>query len=408
MLTASYPTRILQAWEKKIGMLLVSEMLLANSSGGNKDGIGFGTLDGLYVKWEESAGEVVFTDKYNLSLQQLINSPFIAHVRAISTGVGAKEGAHPFKAGNILLAHNGTFTNYRSFLPKYQKDIGDKNPVDSHVITCMLAEAAGDGELTPTHIREVLEKVKGSFALLITDITNGNMWVVTGSNPLYVQHSGPLWLVNTSRLNLSNISGSIDGISHLLYEKDWTVGDIVRVEEYTINLLTNKGLTQVAELDKEKHTVAYTQFQGSHYGRSAHGGVTKRITSDEARVKAEWADRIINLKYIGRIELTLGCFVLLETEWWKAEDECLEVFYATMAEINDNFGSAIKRELWEELMSLTKQNAYSVVAAFTDIAFPYMLNTVEALRGFLSEIRKDLSDGNHIPIGDDHFGDDQC
>ena len=392
MLTASYPTRALQAWEKKIGMLLVSELLLANSSSGNRDGVGFGNTEGMYIKWEEPASNIVFTDEYNAALQQLITAPLIAHVRAISTGVGAKEGAHPFKVGNIMLMHNGTFTNYRKFLAKYQESIGDKNPVDSHVVTYMLAEAVGDGYLNQDHIQTTLESTIGSFALLITDAATGNLWVVAGSNPLYVQHSGPLWLVNTSKINLDNLGSSIEGVAKLLYSKSWEVGETKRIDEFTVNLLTRKGLTKVHKLDKKKHMVTYNQqFRG---GTTHHyQGAVKPISSDEARSRAEWADLIIHLPYMNRLELTLGCFVLLETEWWKAELECLEVLHATLSQIDTDFGSPVKKELWGELMSMTNQNAYAIIASYTDIAFPYILNSVEDLRRFTVDIRRDLEAG---------------
>lgn len=394
MLTASYPTRNLQVWEKRIGMLLVSEILLANTSSSNKDGVGFGTLDGGFVKWECSAGDIVFTKEYNEMLRQMVEAPFIAHVRAISTGVGAKDGAHPFKVDNILLAHNGTFTNYRTFLGKYANQINDTNPVDSHVITHMLAEKVGSGELKPEHLASVLSVAKGSFALLITDAVTRKMWVVTGSNPLHIHRSGPLWLINTSRLNLINISSSISGAANLLYDKDWDIGDITRVEGYTINLLSSDGLTKVADLDKPTQTTY-------HYHGYTRAGETKKVSTKDARTRAEWADIIINLPGISRVELTLACFVLLETEWWKADMECLEVLYATLEKISSEFGSSLKDELWAELMVMTKYNAYAVIAAYTDIAFPYMLNSVEMLRGFAKEIRQDLKDGNTLPSLDD-------
>jgi len=401
MLTASYPTRTLQAWEKKIGALLVSDLLLANSSSGNKDGTGFGTTSGDYVKWEVSAGDIVFTPEYNTEVLQLISSPLIAHVRAISTGVGAKEGAHPFKAGNLLLAHNGTFTDYRKHLKDFKELINDDNPVDSHVIAHMLAKEVGSGELNQHHIKTTLESVKGSFALLITDATNNNLWVVTGSNPLYIQQSGPLWLVNTSKLNLDNVAYGIDGVANLLYGKTWKADTAERIEEYTINLLTGTGLVRVEDLDKQKHTVTYTQFRGGT--GTVYTSVNKVVSSEDAHTRARLASSIVNLEYMDQVELILGCFILLEKEWWKAEIECLEVMHATLSKINDDFGTPLKKELWEELMNMTNQNAYAVVAAYTNIAFPYVLNSVKELRRFVSQVREDLkSSKSVVVVGDDN------
>ena len=156
--------------------------------------------------------------------------------------------------------------------------------------------------------------------------------------------------------------------------------------------MTRKGLNKIHKLDRKKHTVNYTQFHSTGAHRH-YAGTVKSISSDEARSRAEWANDIINLPYIDRLELTLGCFLLLETEWWKADIECLEVLHATLKQMDSASGSPIKKELWEELMAMTNQNAYAVIAAYTDIAFPYILNSVDDLRRFVADIRRDLRGG---------------
>lgn len=407
MLTACYPTRALQAWEQKIGALLVSELLLANTKSGNKDGIGIGAPDGSYVKWDEPAGDIVFTDVYNRNIKQFITAPLIAHVRAISTGATAKEGAHPFRVDNLLLAHNGTFTNYRKFLGEFANKLNDKNPVDSHVIAHLLAKEVGGEELGAQHLTDTLDEVLGSFALLVTDAVNGSMWVVPGANPLYIQKSGPFWLVNTSKLNLDSMSNNIAGIAKLLYDKEWVTGDTTRIEEFTANVLTRKGLAKVSDLEKPE-PIANTYYRGGargYAGMHGYAGAAKIISSEEARTRAEWADLIVSLPGIDRLELTLSCFILLESEWWKADVECLEVLYSTLEQITKDSGSSIKIELWESIMQMTNQNAYAVIAAYDTICFPYMLNSVDLLRKFAREIVEDIKNGNHIPVGANTGGD---
>jgi hypothetical protein len=186
------------------------------------------------------------------------------------------------------------------------------------------------------------------------------------------------------------------GVADLLYGKSWEVGNVERIDEFTISLLTRKGLCLVENLDKEKHAVTYTQVRGrgttyTHYGN--YNTANKPISSDKARERANWASLIVSLPYMSRLELTLSCFILLEAEWWKAEMECLEVLYTTLKQISNELGSPVKEGLWKELMEMTNQNAYAVIAEYTDIAFPYVLNSVEDLHGFVKRIRKELGGG---------------
>lgn len=395
MLTASCPTRNLSAWEQRIGILLLSDLLFVNSRG-NKDGFGFGEIDGHYYKWEKSAGEVIFTTEYNKTLRYLINIPFIAHVRATSTGRAAKEGAHPFKAGELLLAHNGTFTNYKAIMARYTKQINDKDPVDSHVIACLLADKVGDDALNPEHIATALGETYGSYALLVTDTRSNTIWVITGANPLYIQKSGPLWLVNTSKFNLEDVSSKAAGTARLLYQKVWPIGVAEKIPEYTVHVLTNKGLVERGKLEKPATTV-YQRGTFSYYrGGVAGKVVSKDVSTEDARTRAEYADAIVNLPFIGRLELTLACFTLFDLEWWKTSIDDLEVLYSTLAQISDKYGSLIKEELWEELMLLTGGDAYAVVATYTDMAFPYVLNTVGQLRTFLADIQGDKEGKNAL------------
>ena len=405
MLTAVYPTKQLQVWEQKMTALFISNLLLTNSKN-NRDGLGFGSKIG-YTKWECPASKAIFGDEYNSTLTQLIGTPFIAHVRAISTGVNAKQGAHPFMVGSVLLAHNGTFSNYRQYLKKYEKLIDDPNPVDSHVITYMLAEEVGSGMINHGNIESTLKKTKGSYALLLVNTKNGEVWVVPGGNTLYCQKTGPLWVVNTSKYNLESTSEMIAGTSKLLFEREWVTEDAIKVAEYTTNVLTKNGLVKQGELERPKlaNTTTYHYYRGglgNPDAQSAHAGHSeKKISTKKALAKAKITNEILNLEYVSRTELILGCFLLLESDWWKLDVDDLEVLHDTFKNICELYGSAAKAEVWKQIMEMTNQNGYAVIAAYTNIQFPYIMNELEDLYGFAAELEKDIIEGNSIPFEED-------
>lgn len=79
----------------------------------------------------------------------------IGHNRAATYGGISIETAHPFRHGNIILAHNGTLSNHRSL-----KD-GNSFAVDSHYIAYSFAEFG---------VKETLKQIRGSFALTWYDM----------------------------------------------------------------------------------------------------------------------------------------------------------------------------------------------------------------------------------------------
>jgi len=378
MLTACYPSRRLQAWEKALGTLLLSEVLNENASRGNRDGFGIATSERL-VKWEESATSVLFKPDCNNAIREMITSPLIAHVRATSTGATAKEGAHPFKVGHILLAHNGTFTNYQKILAQFKDVIKDPDPVDSNVITHLLAQKVGDAELTPQHILDMLEETSGTYALLILDTLNSHLWVVTGSNPLYTQKQGPFWLVNTSEYSLQSVGKHIVGVADLFYKKEWEISEPSRLKGNTIYLLTPHGCEKKANIPvKASHYKPCVYYKPGASGQYN----LKAIPGTEARARALAVFQMLNLDYIGEDEVSLACFVLFQSEWYEVDSDALNVLLGVFQTLVASEGATIKEDLWKELQTLTNQNAYAILSSLTEIQFPYILNTVDELYTF--------------------------
>jgi len=97
----------------------------------------------------------------------------VGHNRKATQGGISSENAHPFTEGKIVLVHNGTLRNHKSF--KTDKD------VDSHAIAH--AFNAGDHE-------EVLSKIDGAFTFVWYNIETEKLYMIRNSER-------PLWFIET-------------------------------------------------------------------------------------------------------------------------------------------------------------------------------------------------------------------
>jgi len=395
MLTAFYPTRPLEDWEYKITRLFLTDLLVANATS-NKDGVGFCTLDGNLNKWEQSAGAVAFERDFNQAVIDTVLNPFIAHVRATSTGAKAKEGAHPFALGNIALAHNGTFSGYRKLLETLSKDhnvvIDDKDPVDSHVFLHWLKVCMGDDTvLTKDHIIKALTDMTGSYALLIEDCEAGNLWVVPGTNPLHIAKVGPFFIVNTSDQNLKSATEYINGVADLMYGESWESTPVVRIAQHTINLLSSEGLKKVDDAPKMKvATVVHTGT--THYSRSygyrGSAKVTRALSQEEAIKRASVYNQMVKLRWTYvRNDIDTACDILFESPWYMVNSSALEALLALFKEYEKKITDEAEK-LWFGVCfgSVDDDNntglldPYVSLGKFMDIQFPWMLNDLGTLR----------------------------
>lgn len=392
MLTAIHPQRRLAVCETNTMRLLTTQFLILNALSGNKDGTGIGTLSGQIAKWEEQANAVVCTESYHQAINEIIvapGEPIIAHVRATSTGVAAKEGAHPFAYNNLLLAHNGTFDNYK----KLAKDtnIKDSDPVDSHVITHILGDIVGKDEaLTSDHILATLKKVTGSYALLIVDAYAKALWVVRGSSNLHYVQLGPLHVINTSKINLSQVitncgvTANVCG-SGLAWWDD--LPESKSLDLYTIYKLTKSGLVKVADIPRPKYTGVTTKFEGVTYYRGNTVNISSPLFDSpaEAQDKAKIVEAILELPGGSEEALSFACQTLFGTEWYKLPPRLLHYLYATWLSVTEH-GDPEKDGLWEQISSKCDGDPYTMLDGLVEVEFPYQLNTLPELSGVLETL----------------------
>jgi len=101
----------------------------------------------------------------------------IAHVRAKTIGLATVENAHPFERGNYILAHNGTLTNHKDLISKYELTESEYN-VDSDVVCGCIAK---------NNNFDVIKEIAGAAAFIIHDKTKPDLLYV------FKNEQRPLW-----------------------------------------------------------------------------------------------------------------------------------------------------------------------------------------------------------------------
>jgi len=117
----------------------------------------------------------------------------IGHTRWATHGGVTDINAHPHRAGNVTLIHNGIIENYHQLTKKYGLTNRLESQTDSEVAALVLNELY-DGDPF-TAIRELLKEIEGSygFCIMFDDIP-GSIYAVRNISPLVAaySHSGAL------------------------------------------------------------------------------------------------------------------------------------------------------------------------------------------------------------------------
>jgi len=371
--------------ERQLSVLCMSNLMLANAVS-NRDGYGVISRTGS-VRKAPLAGSTFFqTHNANEWLLKHIAEPLVGHVRTASTGLKAKDSAHPFVVGSLAVCHNGTISNYRALLKDVKDLVGDNSPVDSHVVAAMLAVEVGDAALSEKHLQTVLEKLHGSYSFLILDQKTKDIWVVAGGNPLYTQIQGPLLLVNTAKNTLGGVADYTAAAADI-FEYQWEVGKPTKLDTFTAYRVDSEKLVKVCDLPKT--TVVYTTVHSSYYAAgypgttgTYRGGFTTHPEDTSETVVADRAEQFLKITQIpgvSQLDTEMACFLLFQTRWTELSPEVLGVICATMGDIYTTYATDEKMLLWDDILAIEPSTPYSTLSDLLEFTFPWPLNTVANL-----------------------------
>ena len=110
----------------------------------------------------------------------------IGHTRWATHGGPSDRNAHPHRAGNVILVHNGIIENYKVLKEELQaKGVEFKSETDTEVAAALLNENYTPGGDPLAAIRKTVARLRGAYAfgILFAD-REGEVWVVRSGSPL--------------------------------------------------------------------------------------------------------------------------------------------------------------------------------------------------------------------------------
>ena len=183
---------------------------------------------------------------------------YLGHTRKTTKGdENQNQNNHPFISNDnsIVLAHNGIISNDK-VNRTYKTDI----ETDSFSIVQQLEKEKGENPLNIEVVKKVCEKLSGSFALSILDITTDKLYLLRHKNPLKILYS--------QSGNL--IYASLEKMIREGWEKETQFGTFIgQIEE---NLIYEFDLQEKKFVNQETFTaIAYTtgyRKKGNYYNNN--------------------------------------------------------------------------------------------------------------------------------------------
>jgi len=157
----------------------------------------------------------------------------LAHTRWATHGTPSERNAHPHKAGDIVVVHNGIIENYLELRKQLNNEGHDfLSDTDTEVIPHMIVNHMNKGEIFLDAVRSTLNKVKGSYALgiirekertLIAAKKESPLIIGVGDGEYYIASDAPAIIKRTNRF---------------IFLED---NDIAIIKDNTLELINTEG-----------------------------------------------------------------------------------------------------------------------------------------------------------------------
>lgn len=110
----------------------------------------------------------------------------IAHTRWATHGEPSEKNAHPHKAGDIYLVHNGIIENYKE-LKAELKNHKFASQTDSEVLAALISDLYGKKESLEEAVAEALKLVVGTYGIAVVSVREpGKIVVARAGSPLII------------------------------------------------------------------------------------------------------------------------------------------------------------------------------------------------------------------------------
>ncbi|MDZ7908723.1 MAG: glutamine--fructose-6-phosphate transaminase (isomerizing) [Gemmobacter sp.] len=207
------------------------------------DSAGIATVNGGRLDRRRAVGKLV-----NLS-DLLVHEPLagragIGHTRWATHGAATVANAHPHKAGNVAVVHNGIIENFRDLRAELM-ELGHsfESETDTETVVVLMRHEMGQGKTPQQAAAVVLPRLHGAFALcFLFDGEEDLLICARKGSPLAIGHGDGEMFVGSDAIALAPMT---DRITYL-EEGDWAVITRAGAEIFDArNARANRAMTRI-------------------------------------------------------------------------------------------------------------------------------------------------------------------
>ncbi len=158
----------------------------------------------------------------------------IGHTRWATHGRPSETNAHPHRAGNIIIVHNGIVENHvelKEFLEKNGHEFTSET--DTEVACHLISHFTSKTKNTLEAIKQALQKIRGSYALVIMDVRDRKqIYLAKKASPLVIG------LGQSENFVASDIPALLPYTKNMLFLED---GEIGILSKDSVQIFSEKG-----------------------------------------------------------------------------------------------------------------------------------------------------------------------
>ncbi|OPY75324.1 MAG: Glutamine--fructose-6-phosphate aminotransferase (isomerizing) [Syntrophorhabdus sp. PtaU1.Bin058] len=178
----------------------------------------------------------------------------LAHTRWATHGTPSEHNAHPHKAGDVVVVHNGIIENYIELKERLRKE-GHKflSDTDTEVIPHLIASYLKKGMDFVDAVRSALKELKGSYALGIIRETDKMLIAARKESPLIIGVGAGEYFI------ASDAPAIINRTKRFIFLED---DDIAIFADGTVRLIDLEGKTVKREIHQVQWSDAMAEKGG--------------------------------------------------------------------------------------------------------------------------------------------------
>ncbi len=199
------------------------------------DSAGLAVLDGNQVSIRRCEGKLINLER--ALLQRPVRGRVgIGHTRWATHGRPSETNAHPHRAGDVVVVHNGIIENYMEIKQKLQKKGARfESETDTEVVAHLVTEKMKGGAGFLSAVRKALAEIRGSYALVFLHQKDPKRLIVAKNSTPIVIGSGV-----GETFVASDIPALLDYTKKVSFLED---GEVAEVRADGFRILNGNGAT---------------------------------------------------------------------------------------------------------------------------------------------------------------------